>query len=212
MRYASAAWKQERASWRAVIQLNLIRSVVTILEALQAEMENDPISTLDHVNMSTDALLRYSIDTTASDIDYTPETMDVLTSKHQVLKLRLSPLQSVEEDLKRRLGACLDEDIRGVGVGVLSNSMMTYNRRKEFGVRALKDALGHLMRHGSVPEAQNGERKRPLPDEATEVIASCRDDIKALWMDEAVRGVLAKRRLRVEDSAGLSVHSFRSRT
>ncbi|KAG5650297.1 hypothetical protein H0H81_012716 [Sphagnurus paluster] len=37
MKYARAAWKAERLSWRAVIQLNLIRSIITIVETLQAE-------------------------------------------------------------------------------------------------------------------------------------------------------------------------------
>jgi guanine nucleotide-binding protein subunit alpha len=45
-------------------------------------------------------------------------------------------------------------------------------------------------------------------DEATEVIASCREDMKSLWTDEVVRSVLVKRRLRLEDSAGLLVGSF----
>lgn len=39
-------------------------------------------------------------------------------------------------------------------------------------------------------------------DEATEVIASCADDIKALWADEVVKSVLKRRKIRLEDTAG----------
>ncbi|KAJ3509482.1 hypothetical protein NLJ89_g5201 [Agrocybe chaxingu] len=43
MCYARAAWDAERASWRSVIQLNIVRSIVTIVEVLQAEMDDEPI-------------------------------------------------------------------------------------------------------------------------------------------------------------------------
>lgn len=37
--YAPLAWTQEREAWRAVIQLNLVRSVTLILDILSAEMQ-----------------------------------------------------------------------------------------------------------------------------------------------------------------------------
>jgi hypothetical protein len=40
-------------------------------------------------------------------------------------------------------------------------------------------------------------------DDATEVIASCRDDMKALWEDKAVQALLQKHNNRLQDSAGL---------
>ncbi|TFK35717.1 hypothetical protein BDQ12DRAFT_306165 [Crucibulum laeve] len=39
LKYARSAWKQERASWHAVIQLNILLSTDTILGVLQAEMD-----------------------------------------------------------------------------------------------------------------------------------------------------------------------------
>jgi hypothetical protein len=38
MKYATAAWKAERLSWRSVIQLNIIRSIVSIVKTIQLEM------------------------------------------------------------------------------------------------------------------------------------------------------------------------------
>lgn len=213
MRYASADWKQERASWKAVIQLNLIRSVFIILDTLEAEMINEPITAPDDFNVSTDALLRSSLDTimrTSIDnpADNEPiKKLPIDLQKHQLLKLRLSPLQPVEADLKRRLGAGT-EDIGPANTGVLSDHTMTLDRRREFGVRAWKDALGNFVRHRNTTEEKKGEWHRELHDEATEVIASCREDVKALWMDETVRAVLEKRRMRVEDSAGFFLNDL----
>lgn len=207
MRYANEAWKQERASWRAVIQLNIIRSIITIIDTLEAEMLNDPIFFSDLSIASSEALLRHSIDTTSSDIEATPEQYPSLqTNKYQLLKLRLSPLHSVEADLKRRLGAGTEE---AATYGVLSDNTLWSNQRREFGVRAWKDALGNLVKHGSGGEGpQSAQKHREILDEATEVVASCRGDMKALWMDEQVRSVLMKRKMRMEDSAGLSVPLF----
>ncbi|EEB97020.1 hypothetical protein MPER_03746, partial [Moniliophthora perniciosa FA553] len=42
MAYAKEEWLREKASWRAVIQLNLIRSISVILETLRAEIEDTP--------------------------------------------------------------------------------------------------------------------------------------------------------------------------
>jgi len=208
MRYANAAWKQERESWRAVIQLNLIRSAITILETLQAELDSDPITTPEMLGMSTEDLLRPSIDTTEFQLEPTETPLDdLLMNKHHVLQLRLSPLRRVEADLKRRLGAGTEEVTGGTRTGLLTENTLSLNRRKEFGVRAWKDALGSLMESGSTAGRHNGEKHRDPqpPDEATEVIASRREDIKAMWMDKTVRGVLVKRRMRMEDSAGLLV-------
>ena len=40
-------------------------------------------------------------------------------------------------------------------------------------------------------------------DDATDIITSCRDDMKALGLHEAVRKVLVKRKVKIEDGAGL---------
>ena len=42
MTFAPKAWQAERVSWRAVIQLNLVRAVNAILDALTTEMQQAP--------------------------------------------------------------------------------------------------------------------------------------------------------------------------
>ena len=40
-------------------------------------------------------------------------------------------------------------------------------------------------------------------EDATEIIASCADDMKALWEDQVVRDLLKRKRIRMELSPGL---------
>ncbi|KAI9458060.1 guanine nucleotide binding protein, alpha subunit [Boletus coccyginus] len=47
MRLARDEWVQERAYWRAVLQLNLVHSVNAILETLQAALDDDPLPFTD---------------------------------------------------------------------------------------------------------------------------------------------------------------------
>lgn len=196
MKYARTAWKQERASWRAVIQLNLIRSVNTIVEILQTEMDMPD---------EEDSMTRNSTDS----ITIESRTAVPLTEKHQLLRLRLGPLRRVEADLKRRLGAGVDEVVNAEA-GVLDPQEGPGGRPKEFCVRGWKSALENpgamvkAMRNGAPRATQGeGEEKEAVVDEATEVISSCKEDMKALWADEMVQTVLSKRRMRLEDSAGL---------
>ena len=43
MKYAQDEWNAELAGWKCVIQLNLLKSVITILDALKAEQDGDPL-------------------------------------------------------------------------------------------------------------------------------------------------------------------------
>lgn len=205
MKYAHASWSQERGSWRAVVQLNLIRSIIAIVETLQAEMDNEPINSrpLSPVDLNSDALLRRSLDTTPSEIEAASQPLSVpLTAKHHLLKRRLGPLRRVEADLKKRLGSASMEETEGANTGVMGAGNarigVVAKQSTEFGVRGWKDIIGGWVQD---PKAvKNGV----LPvDDATEVIASCKDDMKALWTDQAVKDILEKRRMRIQDSAGL---------
>ncbi|PPQ94855.1 hypothetical protein CVT25_007227 [Psilocybe cyanescens] len=279
MKYAREAWDAERVSWRAVIQLNVIRSIITIVEALQAEMDGEPIDApstpltavprtpataapydpLSRPGDSPAVTTSFGADTptpTASSSSHAPALRasgsstslarhasgkhplsTLLTGKHQVLKMRLGPLRRVETDLKRRLGAGADEDMglgvvgaegegvlgtgAGLGLGPLSletDSQLLAKQgvKKEFGVVRLQEALerGLVRRasaqsfsrhgHGKARSAAGSleEEDEEVVDDATEIIASCLEDMKALWTDEVVKVVLRKRKIRIEDTAG----------
>ncbi|KAI0694499.1 guanine nucleotide binding protein, alpha subunit [Cytidiella melzeri] len=106
--YAPRMFAAERASWRAVIQLNLVRSVNAILDALSSELTSPDASGSPTPYLFPSSLAKppSSVpDSSAGHIDIPPDRRSVLMK----LKLRLAPLRQVEADLKARLGTGTDE-------------------------------------------------------------------------------------------------------
>ncbi|PPQ84522.1 hypothetical protein CVT25_007623 [Psilocybe cyanescens] len=89
--------------------------------------------------------------------------------------------------------------------------------KKDFGVVWLQEVLKRgLVQHALAQnfschghgKAQSAtglleEEDEEVVDDATEIIASCLEDMKALWTDEVVKGMLRKRKIRTEDTAVL---------
>ncbi|KAJ7142881.1 guanine nucleotide binding protein, alpha subunit [Mycena epipterygia] len=204
LKYAPSQWKAELRSWRAVIQLNLIQNVLTILDVMEARLampEAPPHS--GPTAFLPQAYGRASIDSTMSDITLASSgrsTMHIiLTQKHRILNLRLSPLREVEEDLRRRLGAVDPEfTFANEEDGAMNGVMGDGHRQavREFGVRGWIGALGF---------PSNGAKKSDEPmavDEPTEILATVRDDIISLWEDDQVRELLRAKGIRIEDRPG----------
>ena len=201
MKYATAAWKAERLSWRSVIQLNVIRSIVSIVETIQLEM----IGTRSSITLS-----EIEDDTEKEEADEGPPIQ--FSDKHHLLKLRLGPLRRVEEDLRRRLGAG-SEELQATNAPMRATPFdpdfvpdidptPRARRTGEFVVRCWQDALRTPPPAAASSSKAHG-KERADADDATEVIASCRDDMKALWEDKAVQALLQKHNIRLQDSAGL---------
>ncbi|EIM81854.1 G-alpha-domain-containing protein, partial [Stereum hirsutum FP-91666 SS1] len=162
MTYAPAAWARQRASWRAVIQLNLIHSINLILDIL-ASVASTPSasSSSTHHNTNHSHNHHYSHDDEQSFASHGQSSGNAsggannhnpLTEKHALLRLRLAPL--------RREGG-------GGGGG------------------------------------KDGRDGRPsVADEATEVLMGCAEDMKALWEDGTVRGVLEGWGIRLSQWSG----------
>jgi len=185
--FARDTWNAERASWRSVIQLNLVRSITTIVETLQAELDGAQPE---------------------SDKPSPSGSSSLLNGKHQLLKIRLGPLRRVETDLKRKLGAQADEEEEEDAASPSSSgreaeSQRLYERKTEFGVCRWTDALSRGLDSQKVDHGHSNTATNDVVDEMTEVIASCKDDMVALWSDQAVRTVLKNWNVRLEDSAGL---------
>ncbi|KAJ6528248.1 G-protein alpha subunit [Mycena vulgaris] len=200
LKYAATQWKAELRSWRAVIQLNLIQNVLSILDVMQdglAVPDQPPAGN----SFTSSPYGRASIDSTLSDLTLASSGRAAtvsLSQKHQLLHLRLSPLREVEDDLRRRLGASDPEFTFANGGDGAMNGRPDDRRKsvREFGVRGWIGALGFPM---------GGARKSDEPmavDEPTEILATVRDDIIALWEDAEVRELLRARGLRIEDRPG----------
>ncbi|KAL7283882.1 hypothetical protein ACG7TL_001153 [Trametes sanguinea] len=241
--FAPKAWKAERASWRAVIQLNLVRSINHILDILSQEMSKTPSPTsplsspflrpattqgrLDNQSAtSTNAsTIITAASSTASDLDHSSSpspterssspTPVQFTNMHALLKLRLVPLRRVEADLKHLIGAATDElapdssvspdqAVEDANAAVLFDGTVSRRRPAEFYVRsnnswrdALRSAYQGLHGEGDTRAVATLDGQSKLED-ATEIIASCAEDMQSLWNDPVVRDVLRRRKIRME--------------
>ncbi|CAL1708400.1 unnamed protein product [Somion occarium] len=227
--FAPKAWREERTSWRAVIQFNLVRSVNTILDVLSKEM----LSALGggstaHLNIAQSSSRppsgSWSMDALDANLDgnFSSDDEQEFTSSHSLLKLRLAPLRSVECDLKTFLGAGstevtastsdisqmvatpFDIDYRG---SAPPSASLTRRRTNEFAVRshaAWKRSLG--MHTGSSKTRPSSPKAGLDLDGATEVIAGCKDDIKMLWHDPLIQELLKRRGVKLGDSAAYYFH------
>jgi len=195
--YAQREWSEERASWRAVIFLNLVRNVNEVLEHMDAEMTGLPNPP---TNDSTEELPIRPV-----------RTLPPLKfkDKHKQLRLQLAPLQQVQHDLEQQLGAASTEVY-----SLRSPDFQTSSDRRvpmEFSINSSngwKSALDKFRKApGSRPEAPNDMNKDKAPrnveDEIAEIIASCREDIKTLWEDPTIGEALSRRKARIEDTPGL---------
>ncbi|KAG1727532.1 guanine nucleotide binding protein, alpha subunit [Suillus lakei] len=176
MRFARDKWIEERASWRAVILLNLVRSANAILDALSQEMDDIVPDGLDDAFKFDDYYRQY--------------------------KVRLSPLQAVESNLKGLLGATEDIQPRK------QISPTTPCGSPEFFVRSR--TWRNFLQTTQGPEFPRPSFQQDLPTllDSTDVIANGKDDIKALWRDSDIQDMLWRRRTRLEDSAGFFLDSI----
>ena len=201
MAYTPKAWAQERASWKAVIQLNLIRSINTIVDALADELVASA-PTSGHTSSSSD-----EGHSQAEQLVIPHERRNTLMK----LRMRLTPLRQVEADLKLRLGAGTDEiveaSLAGGGEAMMATPfdeagyptperrfsardiVVRSHRAWKERERAWKDKDRHSMRPTSPSSAHSGR------DSATDVLVGCADDMAALWVDPAVREIIRRRRL-----------------
>ena len=206
--YTPTAFREERILWRAVIQLNLVRSIRTILETLStyADMVAETMSG-------------------GEDSDH--EDYIAFTEELDQMRLRLLPLRHVESLLISKLVSPGEDEATHVGfvtfddkekgrarsLGGDTQSLFVPPRRpQEVFVRPNSTWKGAVAR--GAEGMSNSTRNRPSsssatgiesPDEVTAVLNSCRDDMMALWEDPKVRAILKRRRVRIDEQPGLYV-------
>ncbi|PIL26881.1 hypothetical protein GSI_11061 [Ganoderma sinense ZZ0214-1] len=217
--FAPKAWRAERASWRAVIQLNLVRSINSILDVLSAEMSKSPNPTSPHHHPDTS-------DSPGPSSPLSSALAFQFSHTHALLKLRLAPLRRVEADLKQLIGAATHELVEDrpfdaplslspsddlVAAAPFLDGSGSRRRPTEFYVRAnntWREAVRSAYHRIAGPAGEDGGGGvRPSADgskleDATEIIASCAADMKALWEDQVVLDLLRRRKIRMELSPG----------
>ncbi|KAG6818988.1 hypothetical protein H0H93_016608 [Arthromyces matolae] len=194
MRFAREVWDKERNGWRAVVQLNVVRSILLILGIVETELNGEPSANVD------DGDTLSIID--GDDGTETPE----FNETHRLLSIRLAPLRGIEADLKRRLGAGSEPLEIGPMVSTpFEGSSDAVNSRRvspEFTVRSWRDVVEPT---GGLPVSAATSIGL---DTATEVITGCKDDMVALWNDKSVRIALKRKKLRLPDSAGFFLNDL----
>ncbi|KAJ7031623.1 heterotrimeric G protein alpha subunit [Mycena alexandri] len=187
MQYAREAWEKERGGWRAVVQLNIIRSIILILQIIEQEMSGN-------VPLEEDEAPRRFSDSAA----------DVFTDKHRLLMIRLAPLRGVEAELKRRLGAGAEPIHPSLPMAATPFDdpapVPAAKRQGEFSVRSWTDAID--------PSKSPRPSSHADLDSSTITLMTCKEDMQALWNDPAVQLALDRRKVRLVDTAGFFLNDL----
>ncbi|TFK47585.1 guanine nucleotide binding protein, alpha subunit [Heliocybe sulcata] len=195
------AFRAERAQWRTVIQLNIVRSFRLIFEAMA---EAQAASTSPNVSPR----LRPA---DAPDVPYNPD-MPRLSPELLLLKMKLSPLLQIEDVLRRKL----DPEVSSVFGSALLTSVtnIPFPDRQKKGMKEI--ALSSRALGTKFSRLWNGEDRRSSdmrdeglePDEPTHVLQACSEDMIRLWKDPIVREILDRQKLRLEELPGFFLDSL----
>ncbi|KAJ7484350.1 guanine nucleotide binding protein, alpha subunit [Mycena latifolia] len=234
--YTPTAFRSERILWRAVIQLNIVRSVRTILDAIDPAGAQGPprrrrpsfapdASMLALAQPSLNNAYAYSNSTAYpagpsvpieaditehdrfeypavdSDAESDPEfRFAPPPPAYEALRLRLLPLRHVEALLIARLVPAHESEPTHLGVdpAALGASARDREGREEIFVRPGNRWKG--LGRGKSPE--------PRADEPQEALHACAPAMIALWGDPAVREVLRRRKIRLEEGPGFFLNDL----
>ncbi|GAW05553.1 guanine nucleotide-binding protein alpha-4 subunit [Lentinula edodes] len=188
------AFKAERASWRAVIQLNVARSIRIIIDAMtRAQQASSPNSPL-----APDSLDDISI------LDSENE-LPTLTAEHLKLKMRLSPLLQVEESLWRRLSPSSAFESETSHLASITNVPHS-TRPKEVYVQssmAWKSTFSRLLSTSTRSSVDSDPGiDFDDPKDPGVILNNCAEDMIKLWHDPTIRNLLNVLRIRLEDTPG----------
>ncbi|KAJ7213656.1 guanine nucleotide binding protein, alpha subunit [Mycena haematopus] len=175
------AFKAERASWRAVVHLNVVRSMRLILNALAAA---EASASSSHPPGPDDPVY--------------PELLPEILS----LKMRLLPLRQVEIALLGKLthvaklrGETPENEPSPAEISV--NSTVPWKKAFSRLVNSVRDSIDG-------PEVNEPQDSR----EARELLQACSGYMIRLWNDPVVKEVLKIHRLCLEDMAGFFLDSI----
>lgn len=185
LKYAPKALQSESEAWRAVVQLNLVRTVNFILDVIGGSK----VTSEDRENAAT-----YS-SPAPTDSSAKGKGVDSLG----VLGTRLAPLRTVETVLASTLLADVPVS-RGSGGHV---TLKNKTRASEVSIRGGSGWKALVKRKDASP----GSAPDDL-DNARQLLASCKDDIVALWSNAQVQQNLREQDVSLRDQSGLSVLSF----
>ncbi|KAH9979099.1 G-alpha-domain-containing protein [Lactifluus volemus] len=147
----------------------------------------------DEERMSWRTVIHLNLVRSVNMILDTLQNVPEIANRMNLLRIRLSPLARVQHDLETHLGLAKGEEVHAAAELGISR------RQTEVCVRSRSGWAAVL---GLAKQRARSPGRRPIPDEALEVILKLRDDIAALWGDDDVRAALEERGIRLEDQSG----------
>ncbi|KAJ7770568.1 guanine nucleotide binding protein, alpha subunit [Mycena metata] len=184
--YDPKAFRAERASWRAIVQLNVVRSIHVILDVItRHEKKNRPPAD-----------------------DTQPSASPIVDEDLSALKLRLSPLIHVEEVLTQRLIPKGPDKSDAARLAQLTNIPYSEHPRlvnREIAVNSAtqwKDVFARLVSSDKDSFDSSKAIDWEDPNDPGVVLHSLAEDMKALWENETVQALLERQNLRLQEAAG----------
>ncbi|RXW15722.1 hypothetical protein EST38_g10136 [Candolleomyces aberdarensis] len=180
MRFAQEEWDEERVKWRSVIQLKILKAVMATLDALQAELDGEA-----RVESPPD-------DTHSNVVTEYPLNMPSCGDTAPSARLESSSSGSNDADIPAgNDGSIQDKHLR---------LLMRLSPIRHAGEKLRRWLATSIEANSPCHAAKESE-------EATVLIACCKEDITMLWTDETVKSVLRKWKTELEESAQLYVSS-----
>lgn len=200
------AFRAERASWRAVIHLNVVRSIRVILEAMaeaqtaQSTPTPHALSPSSSLSSVPPALGRRSPEEPSAP----PRVLPSLTAEHLKLKMRLSPLVQVEQALVRKLTPPGSTEFEATHLTNVSNYQYT-PRTKEVAVNS-QFAWKHMFSRFLPDSRDSMDSEEGInwddPQDPGRIIYACGEDMIRLWNDETIKALLKSLNIRLADQPG----------
>ncbi|KAH7882371.1 guanine nucleotide binding protein, alpha subunit [Phlebopus sp. FC_14] len=184
--HSPKAFRAEKASWRAVIQLNVVQSINAILDLItKAHAASHPSPSSSHSRPPT------------AQKDYPP-----ITPEHLKLKMRLAPLIQVEVALVRKLAPQTQ-----IEPSTYSSTATSSSHREIFVNSSVgwKNAFNKLIT--SVGNGRNSCDSADMidwsdPEDPGVVLHACSEDMIRLWADPTIRKLMEMEKMRPEEMAG----------
>ena len=176
--YLAQAFRRERASWRIVIQLNVVRSLHVVMDCITRALK---------------ASRDLPSPPTFSSLGAVPDVPIEILER----SARLAPLLEIEKTLIQRLTPA--------GSGETEATQLRSN--KELAVNSMKpwkSAFNQLL-NGGDSETSEGDDGIDWddPDDPGPILHQLSGDMIALWKDPATQRILQMQKVRMHELAGL---------
>lgn len=135
-------------------------------------------------------------------------TCPALSPEHLRLKMRLLPLQQVEENLLRRLSPAGSTELEATYLSPVTNIPCSNRpgKAREIAVNSTaqwKGAFNRLLSATRTSFESGADIDFDDPHDPGVVLHACADDMIRLWNDPTIKTLLRARKQRLEDMAGL---------